>query len=101
MYIQNYTAPTTTVVRSKAEPGVPGFLLNHFLHVKYFTAISGLPVSLCVKSVGTQHIFLKRNVMDIYENSKSHDFSMTFCQIFIFHNFYKPRFYFFIFHGFP
>ena len=28
MYIQNYTASTTTVVRSKAEPGVAGFSEN-------------------------------------------------------------------------
>ena len=26
---------------------------------------------------------------------------MTFCQISIFHDFFRPGFYFFIFHGFP
>ena len=83
--------------RSKAEPGIAGFLLNPFLHVKYFTAIGRLPVSLYLISVGNQHIFLKRNVIDIYKNAKFHDFFMTFCQIFIFHDFSSPGFYFFHF----
>ena len=68
-------------------------------HVKYFTAIGGLPVSLCVKSVGNQHIFLNGNVKDIYINSKFHDFPMTFCQIFIFHMTFPGLD--FIFQGFP
>ena len=72
--------------------------VSYFLHVEYLTAIAGLPVSLCVKSVGNQHIFLKSYAIDIYKNPKSHDF---FFQIFIFHDFSRPRFYFFIFHDFP
>ena len=45
-----------------------------------------MPVLLCLKSVGNQHIFLKRNVIDIYKNSKFHDFSITFLSFFIVHD---------------
>ena len=61
------------------------------LHVIYFTDINGLPVSLCVKSVGNQHIFLKRNVIDLHKNF------MTFRQFLILHDFPRPGFYFFHF----
>ena len=50
----------TTAVRQSQVSRV-----SYFLHVKYFTAIGGLPVSLCVKIIDEQHIFLKRNVIDI------------------------------------
>ena len=60
---------------TKAEPDRVS-RVSYFLFIKYFTAIGGLPVSLCVKSIGNQHIFLKRNGIDIYKNSKFHDFSI-------------------------
>ena len=68
-----------TVVRSKVGPGAADFLHNLFLHIRYCTAIGGVPVSLCVKRV-RNHIFLKINVIDNY---KCDDFFMTFCQKFI------------------
>ena len=56
--------------------------ISYFSDVKYFTAIGGPSVSLRVKSVRNQHIYLQKK-WDTFENSKFHDFSMTFCKSFI------------------
>ena len=71
----------------KADPHNSG-CEEYFLNVKY------LSVSLCVKTVRNQHIFPPKNMRDICEKSKFHDFSMTFCQIFISHDFSRPGLFF-------
>ena len=61
--------------------------VSYFLQIKYLTVImviGGLSLSLCVKSVRNQHIFLKKNARDIWEKFKIP---------LLFHNF-LPNFYF-------
>ena len=50
-------------------------------------------MSLCVKSVCNKYIFSQKKC-ERYAK-KFYDFSMTFCQIIIFHDFSRPGFYFF------
>ena len=78
--------------------------VSYFSDVKYFTAIGGLSVSLCVKSVRNQHIFLQkqceafvkiRNSMTFPLLFTKFSFSMTFPGLDLIFSFSM------VFHDFP
>ena len=55
------------------------------------------PHTSCVISVSNQHIFLTKNARGICENAKFYDSFITFCQIFIFQDFFQAWISFFRF----